>query len=167
MSEKKFKEVEALNGVGAFHDLFDLPVLDQPQIPDANRCKLRLSLLEEELNELKEAIEQGDLVAAADAFCDIQYVLSGAIHEFGLGKHFHYLFEEVQRSNMSKACSTLEEAEKTRLMYLEQKRTISEIKQKGDCFLGYRTEDGKVLKSINYSPADLETLIHNSKKGTI
>jgi len=160
MDEKKFKEVEALNGVGAFHDLFDLPILEQPQIPDANRCKLRLSLLEEELTELKEAIEQGDLIAAADAFCDLQYVLSGAIHEFGLGAHFYDLFQEVQRSNMSKACSTIEEAENTQSMYLEQKQTVSEIRQKGDCFLVYRTEDGKVLKSINYSPANLEMVLN-------
>jgi predicted HAD superfamily Cof-like phosphohydrolase len=160
MDEKKFKEVEALNGVGAFHDLFDLPILEQPQIPDANRCKLRLSLLEEELTELKEAIEQGDLVAAADAFCDLQYVLSGAIHEFGLGSHFYNLFEEVQRSNMSKVCGTFEEALNTQSMYLEQKQTVSEIRQKGDCFLVYRTEDGKVLKSINYSPANLEMVLN-------
>lgn len=160
MNEKKFKEVEALNGVGAFHDLFDLPILEQPQIPDASRCKLRVSLLEEELSELKEAIEQGDLIAAADAFCDLQYVLSGAIHEFGLGSHFYNLFQEVQRSNMSKACSSLEEAENTRAMYLEQKQTISEIKQKGTSYLVYRTEDGKVLKSINYSPANLEIFLN-------
>lgn len=160
MNEKKFKEVEALNGVGAFHDLFDLPILEKPQIPDANRCKLRVSLLEEELTELKEAIEQGDLIAAADAFCDLQYVLSGAIHEFGLGSHFYNLFQEVQRSNMSKACSSLEEAENTRAMYQEQKQTNSEIKQKGSCYLVYRTDDGKVLKSINYSPANLEILLN-------
>ncbi len=154
-----FKEAKALNGVGEFHDLFDLPVLDMPTIPSIDRCKLRLALLKEELNELEEAIESSDLIAAADAFCDLQYVLSGAIHEFGLGNQFHALFDEVQRSNMSKACKTLEEAEATRNMYLEQKQTESEIKQKGDTYLVYRIEDGKVLKSINYSPADLAALI--------
>ena len=62
---------------------------------------------------MKEAIEQNDLVEVADALADIQYVLAGAVHEFGLGEKFADLFDEVQRSNMSKACKTREEAERT------------------------------------------------------
>lgn len=156
---KKFEEALALNGVGDFHSLFNLPILDEPKIPDAERCKLRIALLEEELNELKEAIENNDLKEAADAFCDLQYVLSGAILEFGLGKKFHSLFEEVQRSNMSKACQTLTEAQQTQEKYFKEKQVISEIIEKSDLFLVYRKEDGKVLKSIKYSPADLSKFL--------
>ncbi|MBK6546438.1 MAG: nucleoside triphosphate pyrophosphohydrolase family protein [Saprospiraceae bacterium] len=156
---KKFEEANALNGVGAFHRLFDLPILESPQIPSVERCKLRIALLEEELNELKEAINNNDLMEAADAFCDLQYVLSGAIHEFGLGARFHTMFEEVQRSNMSKACQTMEEAQLTQDKYQREKDTVSEIRTKEDVFLVYRAEDGKVLKSINYSPADLSKFI--------
>lgn len=152
---KLFEEAKALNGVGAFHRLFELPILDEPQIPSMDRCKLRIALLEEELNELKEAIEKNDIHEAADAFCDLQYVLSGAIHEFGLGSRFHSLFEEVQRSNMSKACLTYSEAEQTQQKYFQEKNVESEIKQKEDVYLVYRRGDGKVLKSVNYSPADL------------
>ena len=152
---KKFKEAEALNSVGDFHRLFDLPILNEPQIPSLERCKLRIALLEEELQELKEAIANSDLQEAADAFCDLQYVLSGAIHEFGLGDRFHAMFEEVQRSNMSKACQTLEEATRTQEKYFVEKQTVSEIKPKENAFLVYRAEDGKVLKSVNYIPADL------------
>ncbi|HEX5624755.1 MAG TPA: nucleoside triphosphate pyrophosphohydrolase family protein [Saprospiraceae bacterium] len=156
---KKFKEAEALNGVGDFHRLFDLPILNEPQIPSLERCKLRIALLEEELQELKEAIANNDLQEAADAFCDLQYVLSGAIHEFGLGDRFHEMFEEVQRSNMSKACQTIEEATLTQEKYFVEKQTASEIRPKENAFLVYRAEDGKVLKSINYSPADLSKFL--------
>lgn len=77
MNEIIFAEAQALNSVADFHHLFDLPVQTTPQIPDVKRCELRVSLLQEELNELKEAIQANDIVAAADAFCDLQYVLSG------------------------------------------------------------------------------------------
>jgi predicted HAD superfamily Cof-like phosphohydrolase len=156
---RNFEEAKALNGVGAFHRLFDLPVLDDPQIPPAERCRLRIALLEEELNELKEAIENNDIQEAADAFCDLQYVLSGAILEFGLGDRFHSLFEEVQRSNMSKACQNLLEAQHTQEKYLKEKQIQSEIREKENVFLVYRAEDGKVLKSVNYSPADLSKFL--------
>lgn len=156
MNYKLFSEPTALNHVADFHRLFDMPVLDEPEIPSIERCKLRISLLQEELNELKDAIENQDILEAADAFCDLQYVLSGAILEFGLAHRFKDLFDEVQRSNMSKACDTFEEAELTREKYLQEKNTESEIKPKGDKFLVYRLEDGKVLKSVSYSPAKLE-----------
>jgi predicted HAD superfamily Cof-like phosphohydrolase len=153
---KKFNEPEALSSVGAFHDTFNLPILDTPQIPDAKRCTLRVNLLEEELNELKEAIQNDDLVEVADALCDIQYVLSGAILEFGMADKFKELFDEVQRSNMSKTCKSLEEAEATRKHYLDTKNTDSHIVEKNGQYLVYRNEDKKVLKSVKYSPADIK-----------
>jgi predicted HAD superfamily Cof-like phosphohydrolase len=154
---KEIKEPNALNDVSKFHDTFNLPILEEPTIPSAQRCMLRINLLEEELRELKEAIQADDLVEVADAFCDIQYVLSGAILEFGLGSKFKELFDEVQRSNMSKVCKTLEEAEATQAHYKEKSNTVSHIEKKGNEFLVYRTEDGKVLKSVNYSPADIKS----------
>ena len=157
--EREIAEPRALNDVSDFHRLFNLPILDTPQIPDKKRCELRVSLLEEELEELKEAIEDGDLVEVADAFCDIQYVLAGAILEFGLGEKFKKLFEEVQRSNMSKACATLDVAKATQDHYLEYKGETSRITPKGDQFLVYREKDDKVLKSVNYSPADIKGLL--------
>lgn len=156
---KRFEEPEALNGVGAFHHLFNMPVLEDPKIPVLERCKLRISLLAEELRELEEGIENNDIVEIADALCDLQYVLSGAILEFGLGPKFKTLFDEVQRSNMSKACTTLEEAIATQEKYANEKQVESEIILKEGKFLVYRKEDGKVLKSINYSPANLEKFL--------
>ena len=150
------KDPKALNDVSEFHKTFNLPILEEPVIPAKDRWDLRLSLIEEEVQELREAIENDDLVEVADAFCDIQYVLSGAILEFGLGEKFKELFDEVQRSNMSKACSSMEEAEKTQKKYKEEQGVDSYVKQVGEEFLVYRQSDSKVLKSINYSPADIK-----------
>lgn len=105
-----YKEAQSLNMVAEFHLSFNHPVKDSPAIVSPKRAELRVSLLSEELNELQEAIQNQDIVEVADALCDIQYVLSGAILEFGLAEKFSELFSEVQRSNMSKACKTLEEA---------------------------------------------------------
>ncbi len=155
-----FSEPEALSSVAKFHQMFDLPISDQPSIPSPERCELRVNLIEEELQELKEAIAQGDIIEAADAFADLQYVLSGAILEFGLADRFKSLFDEVQRSNMSKVCKTLEEAEATLAHYREKKQTDGLIVKKDDQYLVFRSSDRKVLKSINYSQAALDEIIH-------
>jgi len=153
------KEAEPLNSVAEFHKTFGHPIKNQPTIPDKSRCDLRVSLLAEELDELKEAIANNDLVEVADALCDLQYVLSGAILEFGLGDKFQTLFNEVHRSNMSKACKTEAEAEATMDYYKKEKQAESYFTEKDGKFLVYRTADDKTLKSINYSPADLKSLI--------
>ena len=87
------EKIDSLNQVAAFHNTFKHPVVDAPAIPDAKRCALRVELISEELKELQEAIDQNDLVEVADALCDIQYVLSGAVLEFGLGNKFVELFQ--------------------------------------------------------------------------
>ena len=115
------------------------------------------------LNELQEAIENNDLVEVADALCDIQYVLSGAVLEFGLGDKFKELFDEVQRSNMSKACKTNNEAESTVQHYIDKDGTESHIKEEDGKFLVYRNGDKKTLKSINYSPANLEKILFSQQ----
>lgn len=152
------QEPQGLTMVSEFHTLFDAPILDTPQIP-TQRAQLRVNLLEEELNELKQAIADGDLVEVADAFADLQYVLSGAILEFGLGDRFADIFAEVQRSNISKACSTPEEAQATVEHYKTTKWFDAHIVAKWDQYLVYRTEDNKVLKSINYSPANIKKFL--------
>lgn len=159
---KVFDEPQGLNDVAKFHATFSLPVIDKPAIPSEDRCKLRVALIEEELNELKEALVNNDIVEAADALADIQYVLSGAILELGLGSIFKDLFDEVQRSNMSKTCATMEEAEATQEFYLQEKGVESYVEEKEHYFLVYRKEDGKVLKSVKYSPADLKSIVEKS-----
>lgn len=77
-------EPASLRYVGDFHRTFGCPVLETPVIPETNRCELRVSLLTEELQELSDAVDANDVVEVADAFADLQYVLAGAILEFGL-----------------------------------------------------------------------------------
>lgn len=159
MHKHEFPEPTALTSVAKFHDVFNLPVLSAPAVPSKERCNLRYALLAEELQELKEAMEAGDIVEAADALADLQYVLSGAVLELGLGAVFKQLFDEVQRSNMSKTCQTIEEAQATQRHYLDSKNIESYIVEREGEFLVYRKEDGKVLKSINYSPANLASIV--------
>jgi predicted HAD superfamily Cof-like phosphohydrolase len=153
-------QLDALNQVADFHRTFKHPIEKTPVIPAPERCRLRVSLLQEELQELEDAIAANDLVEVADALCDIQYVLSGAVLEFGLGDKFRDLFDEVQRSNMSKTCATEAEAEATAEHY-RQKGTECYIQQSGNHWLVYREGDNKTLKSINYSPADIAGLLAN------
>lgn len=150
-----------ISKVTEFHRTFEAPILDNPQIPSKERCQLRISLLQEELNELSEAIENNDIVEVADALCDLQYVLSGAILEFGLGEKFDQLFDEVQRSNMSKSCSSIQESIDTIEHYRQKDETESEYKKVGEKWVVYRTSDNKVLKSVNYSPAELKNIIES------
>ena len=154
------EKIDSLNQVAEFHRTFNAPILDTPQIPSKERCELRVSLLQEELNELQQAIADNDIVEIADALCDLQYVLSGAVLEFGLGEKFVELFNEVQRSNMSKACSTQQVADETIEFYKEKGQdAYSEVS--GDKINVHRTSDNKVLKNKYYSPADLKTILEN------
>ena len=150
---------DALNQVAEFHKTFKHPVLETPTIPSEKRCALRVELISEELNELQEAIIDKDMVEIADALCDIQYVLSGAILEFGLGDKFKALFDEVQRSNMSKACDSEQQAIDTVAYYKKERDTECYYKEVEGKWLVYRTSDEKTIKSIYYSPADLESIL--------
>ncbi|UCS94756.1 nucleoside triphosphate pyrophosphohydrolase family protein [Echinicola marina] len=152
------KDPKTLSAVAEFHQTFKHPVLEVPTLPNEQRSKLRVSLLAEELKELEEGIKNEDIVEVADALCDLQYVLAGAVLEFGLTDKFKALFDEVQRSNMSKACKSVEEAEATMAHYRSQGVDCF-YEQEGDLYLVFRKEDRKTLKSVNYSPADLKGIL--------
>jgi len=155
------KDTNALNQVAEFHHTFKHPIVANPAIPSKERCALRIELLAEELKELQQAVDDNNLTEVADALCDLQYVLAGAILEFGLGEKFKELFDEVHRSNMSKACKTVEEANLTIDHYKNTASTESYHKEIDGLFLVYRTADNKTLKSINYSPADLGRILEH------
>ena len=116
--------------VGTFMKSFGQEVKESPEFPDNETIALRLELIQEELNELSEAIGDADMVEIADALTDILYVTYGAGHAFGI--NLDSCFYEVQRSNMSKLG--------------EDGKPI------------YR-EDGKVLKGPNYSEPDLKSIL--------
>ena len=86
--------------VGTFMKTFGQEVKSSPSLSTDKINKLRLSLIKEELDELKEAIDKKDLLEIADALTDILYVTYGAGHAFGI--NLDKCFDEIQRSNMSK-----------------------------------------------------------------
>ena len=86
--------------VGLFMTTFGQEVKKKPSFSSNKINNLRISLIEEELNEFKEAVSKKDLKEVADALTDILYVTYGAGHAFGI--NLDKCFEEVQKSNMSK-----------------------------------------------------------------
>ena len=88
------------NKVGIFMETFGQEVKNKPSFSSDKINKLRIDLIKEELDELKEAMSSKDLLEVADALTDILYVVYGAGHAFGID--LDKCFEEVQNSNMSK-----------------------------------------------------------------
>ncbi|MDC0861195.1 nucleoside triphosphate pyrophosphohydrolase family protein [Alphaproteobacteria bacterium] len=86
--------------VKEFMETFGQEVKKKPSFSDNKINKLRFDLIKEELDELKEAIDNKDLLEVADALTDILYVTYGAGHAFGID--LDACFQEVQNSNMSK-----------------------------------------------------------------
>ena len=81
-------------------EIFGQEVKDEPSFSSAKINSLRYNLIEEELNELKSALDDKNLLEVADALTDILYVTYGAGHAFGID--LDKCFDEVQNSNMSK-----------------------------------------------------------------
>ncbi len=86
--------------VGLFMKTFGQEVKTKPELSNDKINDLRISLINEELEELKKAIEDNDILEVADALTDILYVAYGAGHAFGI--NLDKCFNEVQESNMSK-----------------------------------------------------------------
>ena len=86
--------------VGVFMKTFNQDVKDSSSLSTDKINSLRISLIKEELDELKQAISEKNLIEVADALTDILYVTYGAGHAFGI--NLDKCFEEVQKSNMSK-----------------------------------------------------------------
>ena len=86
--------------VRKFMETFDQEIKEKAQFPNEKITSLRYDLINEELGELKEAIDNNDIKEVADALTDILYVTYGAGHAFGI--NLDKCFEEVQNSNMSK-----------------------------------------------------------------
>lgn len=116
--------------VKKFMKTYGQEVKAKAQFPNENIVKLRLYLIEEELEELQEAIKKKDLLEVADALTDILYVTYGAGHAFGI--NLDQCFEEVQKSNMSKL---------------------------GNDGQPIYNENGKVLKGPNYFKPDLKKFL--------
>ena len=123
------KQIEA---VELFHKTFKAPIGKKPQLIDKERGKLRWELMQEENQEYWEAVYDNDIVEIADALGDMLYILFGTIIEHGMQDKIAEVFDEIQRSNMSK------------------------LDENGKPIF---REDGKILKGKNYSKPDFSKII--------
>ena len=122
-----------INAVKKFHTAFIIGHSETPKA-DLGESKnmLRYNLMKEENEEYLEAVQNNDLVEIADALGDMMYILCGTIIEHGLQHKIEEVFDEIQRSNMSKLG--------------ENGKPI------------YR-EDGKVMKGPNYFKPDFSKIL--------
>jgi len=116
-----------------------------------------IDFIQEELDELKVAVKERNIIEIFDALLDITYVgLGNGALVFGLKDKILDGYAEVQASNMSKICQTLEEEEETVKLRSEQQgepcHYLSDGKGK---YVVYRSSDNKVMKSVNYFRPDL------------
>ena len=116
--------------VGDFMEAFGQEVLYMPSMPDTNLAALRLDLINEEVQELRDGLGKRSMLEIADALTDILYVVYGAGHAFGID--LDECFNEVHRSNMTKL------GEDGRPLY---------------------RDDGKVMKGPNYEDPNLEQFL--------
>lgn len=115
-----------------------------------------INFIQEELDELKEAVEEKNIVEILDALLDITYVgLGNGAMVFGLKDKMWAGYQEVQASNLSKICNTLEEAEETVRVRSEEQGTPCHYEEVNGKYVVYRSHDNKVMKSINYFRPDL------------
>ena len=126
-----------LNAVQAFHEAFKIGCAEQPTVAIPEKIKeLRFRLMEEENQEYLEAAKNNDLVEVADALGDMLYILCGTILSHGMQHKIEEVFDEIQRSNMSK------------------------LGEDGEPI--YR-EDGKVMKGPNYFKPDITKILNSSE----
>ena len=123
-------DMSNFNKVKTFMNTYGQEVKNNPKFPDSKIVQLRIDLIQEELNELKEAINNKDIIEVADALTDILYVTYGAGHSFGVD--LDSCFNEVQNSNMSKL---------------------------GDDGKPIYNESGKVMKGPNYFKPNIKKII--------
>ena len=115
-----------------------------------------IDFIQEELDELKVAVKEKNIVEIFDALLDITYVgLGNGALVFGLKDKMLDGYAEVQASNMSKICNTIEEAEKTVIVRSEEQGEKCHYEESNGQYVVYRSSDNKVMKSINYFRPDL------------
>ena len=160
----KYWNVPFVNEVEEFNSTFGKPNNYEPTIPERKEWMFVYDFIQEELAEYKEACENGDIVEVLDALCDITYVsLGNGTMLHGLKGKIWNAYQEVQASNMSKACKTEEEAIETAKSESARVGEETHYEQVGEYWVVYRTRDRKVLKSINYFRPDLTQFFTNDE----
>ena len=123
-----------IDAVKAFHSAFKIGYRETPKADlGIDKNELRFNLMKEENEEYLEAAKNSDLIEVADALGDMLYILCGTIIEHGLQHKIEAVFDEIQKSNMSKLGADGQPI--------------------------YR-EDGKVLKGPNYFKPDIDKILN-------
>tara|TARA_R110001592_G_scaffold227939_1_gene484356 strand:+ start:143 stop:793 length:651 start_codon:yes stop_codon:yes gene_type:complete len=144
-------DVDFVNEVEEFNRTFGKPNNYEPTIPEKKEWKFVYDFILEELEEYRQACENGDIVEILDALCDITYVsLGNGVMLHGLKDKIWPAYQEVQASNMSKSCVTEKEAMETVTLRAKEQAESCHFEQVGDRYVVYRSRDKKVMKSINY-----------------
>ncbi len=149
--------VPFVSEVETFNTTMGKPNNYEPVIPEEKEWMFVYDFILEELEEYKHACETGDIVEVLDALCDIAYVSIGngaMLH--GLKDKLWDAYQEVQASNMSKACVSEEEAQQTVERRSQEQNEPCHYEKVGEYFIVYRTRDKKVMKNINYFRPDLK-----------
>jgi predicted HAD superfamily Cof-like phosphohydrolase len=143
MSENKSQLtlLQSIDYVREFHESFQLPVRNEMTAELSEKeMLLRFNLMKEENEEYLEAAQRGDIVEIADALGDMLYILCGTINAHGLQLKIAEVFEEIQRSNMSK------------------------LDENGKPIF---REDGKVLKSNKYFKPDIKKILFQEEDAAL
>ena len=149
--------VPFIDEVEEFNAVMGKPNNYEPNIPERREWEFVYNFILEELEEYRAACEEGNIVEVLDALCDITYVATGngtMLH--GLKDKVWPAYQEVQASNMSKACKTEEDAKATVIQRSSEQGEECHYEKVGEYYIVYRTRDRKVMKNVNYFRPDLK-----------
>ena len=156
--------METTNLVLEFHKASGHPVGTKIKLLSKERMLQRIKFIQSELNELKDAVEEDNLVEIVDALEDIRYFVDGTHVEMGTNGIVDSIFHEIHYSNMSKFCSTEEEVEKSILnLSLLEPEEIFIYKEIAPLIYVIYDSNNKVRKGITYRKPDLKPIIYANK----
>ena len=148
------KEIEQ---VLEFHKVFEHPIGDVAKALSIKRGLQRHSYMKEELQEFHDAVEAEDVVEQVDACLDIIYFALGTLVELGLSDKYEALFANIQASNISKVCLSMESAIRTAEAH-DQPTTIKPI---GSYWKVSDANTNKIVKSETYFKPNLKEIINS------
>jgi len=153
--------VPFISEVEEFNAVMGKPNNYNPVIPSEKEWMFVYNFILEELEEYKHACETNNIVEVLDALCDITYVsLGNGAMLHGLKDKVWPAYQEVQASNLSKACISEEEAQETVRVRSAEQEEPCHYEQVGKYYIVYRTRDRKVMKNINYFRPDLTQFLN-------
>ena len=148
--------VPFVSEVEEFNAIMGKPNNYNPTIPEEKEWMFVYNFILEELEEYKHACETGNIVEVLDALCDITYVsLGNGAMLHGLKDKVWPAYQEVQASNLSKACTSEEDAQATVETRSKEQGEPCHYEKVGSYYIVYRTRDKKVMKNIKYFRPDL------------